>query len=313
MSDPFEPPSYSPAETAPLPMGTPPAPIPGSEPGQGRTSKLPLISLVISGVAFVVALIPGLLALGWLLLAVALILGIVTLLLKHAPRTLTYVAVALALVGILIAPLVYRFYLTKALSDAFDEWEKSESDKASMSAPSTPSDSDASSQGEASSSDQADGEKTDETGNSESPGVETSRENPAPLGSEIKTKDWTIVVNSVDLDAASKVVDANPVNTAPEDGEVYVLVNLTVTYNGDERDGDFPMYQLDYVSVEGNSFNAASKLLVAPEQLDSFQKMFKGASTTGNEVIAVKTSDIEKGVLMVKSDLFGDAVFVAIK
>lgn len=313
MSNPFEAPSHSPSGATPTPTDAPQAPMLGSVPAPAGSSKLPLISLIISGVGFVFSIIPGFLSLGWLVLAVGLILGIVTLLLKHQPRILTYIAVALAVVGILIAPLVYRFYLAKALHDAFSELEKSPSDKASVSAPSTSSDSAPSDKGEADTSDKAEGEKKEESSTSETTGEQTTRDNPAPIGSEIKTKDWTMVINSVDLDAASKVVDANPVNTAPEDGEVYLLINLTVTYNGDKREGDYPMYQLSYVSADGNSFDSTSKLLVAPEQIDSFKKMFKGASETGNEVIAVKTSDIEKGVLAVTPDILGDTVFVAIK
>lgn len=313
MSNPFEAPSHSPSGATPTPTDAPQAPMLGSVPAPAGSSKLPLISLIISGVGFVFSIIPGFLSLGWLVLAVGLILGIVTLLLKHQPRILTYIAVALAVVGILIAPLVYRFYLAKALHDAFSDLEKSSTDKASVSAPSKSSDSASSDKAEATSSDKAEGDKKTETGESETPGAKTSRENPAPIGSEITTKDWTLVINSVDLDAASKVVDANPVNTAPEDGEVYVLVNFTITYNGDEREGEYPMYQLSYVAADGNSFDSTSKLLVAPDQMDSFKKMFKGASATGNEVIAVKTSDIDKGVLAVKPDLFGDTVFVAIK
>lgn len=165
-------------------------------------------------------------------------------------------------------------------------------------------------------------EGADEPAVSETPGAEESeeppaaevgsRENPAPLGTSIETKEWRVVVNSVDLDATETVLTENPFNEAPADGNVIIMVNLTITYLGDEADGAMPWAAVAYVTPAGNTIDGTDKIIVPPDQLDTLSTLYNGASVTGNEAFEVPADGVENGVLAVTPDLLGDKTFVAV-
>ena len=139
--------------------------------------------------------------------------------------------------------------------------------------------------------------------------VGTTRENPAPLGTEITDGDWKVAVNSVDLDATDAVLSNNELNDAPEDGNVYILPNVTITYLGDEAQGMMPMAVFSYVTADGNSIDEDWQ--DAPDGIDTISELYKDASTTGNLVFSVPSS--VDGVLAVTPDMMSEKVFVAIK
>ncbi|WP_258934511.1 DUF4352 domain-containing protein [Nesterenkonia pannonica] len=109
-------------------------------------------------------------------------------------------------------------------------------------------------------------EEPEEEGGAE---VEGTRENPHPLGTEVSSGDWTVTVNSVDLEATDEVMAENQFNEAPEDGQTYILVNITAEYVGSDAEGDMPWASVEYVSPEGNTFTEGDALIVAPDAFDS--------------------------------------------
>ncbi|MGJ0204630.1 DUF4352 domain-containing protein [Leucobacter sp. gxy201] len=142
---------------------------------------------------------------------------------------------------------------------------------------------------------------------------EGTRENPYPIGSAITDGDWTATINSVNLDGTQAVMDTNPFNETPAEGTQYILVNVTLTYNGDNPDGSMPMMIAEYVTVDGNTINSFDKMVLPPEQFDNVSTLYTGASTTGNLAFEVPSATASEGVLAVKADMMGDKVFVKVQ
>ncbi|MFF8817855.1 DUF4352 domain-containing protein [Leucobacter sp. NPDC015123] len=142
---------------------------------------------------------------------------------------------------------------------------------------------------------------------------EGTRDNPFPIGSAVTDGDWTVTVNSVTLDGTQAIADENPFNEAPAEGSQHMLVNVTATYNGDDADGAIPMLTLEYVTKDGNTINSFDKMIVPPEQFNSIETLYAGASTTGNFAFEIPTATAGEGTLALKADMLGDKVFVAVQ
>lgn len=121
-----------------------------------------------------------------------------------------------------------------------------------------------------------------------------------------------MVINSVTPDATDAVVAASPINEAPDAGTVYMLINDTATYTGDDPDGGIPAFvSLNYVTAEGVTVDSLDKIVVAPDDIDTMSTLYDGASVTGNTAVQVPTP--VDGVLAVTAGMFADKVFVAIE
>lgn len=138
-----------------------------------------------------------------------------------------------------------------------------------------------------------------------------TRENPVPLGQSADVGGgWTLTVNSVNLNANDEVAAANEFNEPPPDGDVYVVVNITATFNGEGSD----TAGVDIAAL-GEGTNAVSgagtseKYAVAPDPIyDGFVEVFSGGTTEGNVVLEVPTADIDTLVLIGQSFLsFNDS------
>ncbi|RRD60127.1 DUF4190 domain-containing protein [Leucobacter sp. OH1287] len=158
-------------------------------------------------------------------------------------------------------------------------------------------------------------EKESDEGGSSSGGVGTSRDNPVEIGTPLKTEDWTVVVNSVNLDATEAVAAAEEYNDPAPDGQVYILVNMTVTYTGKDSAGQTPSLSVEYINKQGNTFGQydGGSFAVPPEKLDTFETLYEGASLTGNILLTVPKDGVADGVLGVTPEFFADKVFVALQ
>ncbi|MGO3832590.1 MAG: DUF4352 domain-containing protein [Microbacteriaceae bacterium] len=157
--------------------------------------------------------------------------------------------------------------------------------------------------------------KSEEAAATEKEAVEDAgkRDNPYPLGESYTDGDWTVTVNSVDLNATEAIAAENPFNDEPEDGNVYVMVNVTVAYDGDNGDGEMPTAIFEYVTADGNSIDSYSHMAVEPDALDSMATLYQGASTTGNISFSVPGDAAGEGTIAVKAHMMGDKAFFAVQ
>lgn len=277
------------------PGGEPGAPMPSAQetPGQkNQKNVLAIVALITAIVGFVFACLPGALIVGWVLLPIAFVLAIISLFMKGR-KGLGIAALIVSVVGTIAGVLVFFFSVTSAVDEAFSGGEMSAEQPASA------------------------GE--DGAGQAELAGTQnvqddmSTRANPHPLGTAITQGDWTVTVNSVTLDATPAVLAENQFNEPPAEGNQYLMVNLTATYNGDDPQGHTPWVDVEYVTVEGNTLNTYDHSAVTPDQFDSGSTLYTGASTTGNMVFEVPTATADEGTLAVTPDMFGDKAFVAVQ
>ncbi|GAA1824810.1 hypothetical protein GCM10009771_25250 [Nesterenkonia flava] len=263
-----------------------------------------LVALILAVIGAVFACVPGALIIGWVLLPIAFVLALVSLFLKGKKRGMGIAALIISVVGTVIGVVVFLSVVANAFSDSFNQ-------ETSGSAPAETREEESEDQEAASAEpDVAGTEEEEEVAGS--PDGEGTRENPYPLGAEISSGDWTVTINSVDLDATDAVMAENQFNDAPADGHLYLLVNVTAQYTGNDPEGSMPWVTVEYVSPQGNTFDAAESFAVAPDALDSTGTLYEGASATGNIALSVPAEEVEAGVLSVRPDLFSEKVFVSL-
>lgn len=271
-----------------------PHPPPAAQTGQPsprpEKNTLGLVALIMAVIGFIFACIPGALIVGWILLPVSFILALVSLF-QAGPKKLGIIALIVSIVGTLVGFIVFFAVVADAVDEAFSDGDTKIT---------TPDDADSN----------ADSGSNESDSDNAAAGT---RGNPLPIGSTVENDDWTVTINSVDLDATDKVMAENQFNDEPGDGNVYILINVTATYTGDDGDGETPWVSIDYVTSGGNTFAGSDSMAVAPDQFDSFETLYNGASTSGNMVIEVPADGVANGTLAVNPSMFGDKVFFAVK
>lgn len=94
---------------------------------------------------------------------------------------------------------------------------------------------------------------------------------------------------------------------------MYVLAELTATYNGADPAGEIPFATVEFVTPGGNTLKSYESGVVIPNSFDSLGTLYTGASTTGNFVFTVPVADVESGTFAISPTMLGDKVFVATK
>ena len=266
-------------------------------PAQERKSRntLGLIGLITAIVGAVFAVIPGAMIIGWILLPIAFVLAIISLFMKDQKRGQGIAALIISIVGTVIGFLVFFVVMASSVDEAFN-------DDVQVEAPVSDGD-------EAAEQDETPAE-ADEQNNDETSAEEGTRDNPLPLGSAIRSGDWEVTLNSVDLNATDAVLSENPFNDEPEEGNGYITANVTATYLGDDPAGETPAgVRVEYVSASGNSFDTTASMVIVPNYFNRSETLYEGASTTGNFGVEVPLEDIEHGQILLSPSMFGDGVF----
>lgn len=279
-------PVYQQQPAANVPAYQPPVP---SAPAKER-NILGIVALVLAAVGFIFACIPGALIVGWILLPIAFILGIVAVCLRDKVKWQGVAAIIVSVVGTIVAVAVFFAVVATSFNNAFNN-DVEVSDAPAVVEP----------------ADETDEEPAEE------PAAEVgTRENPAALGATIEGDDWTVVINSVNLDATDAVLAENDFNDEPDAGTVYIGINYTATYTGDDADGQMPAFvSIEYVTGAGVTVNGLDKILVGPDEMDTMSTIYNGASVTGNDYIQVPTP--VDGVIAVGAGMLADTVFVSTK
>ena len=278
------PPQY--AQQAPPQAPVPPqyAPQQPQPEAPKKNNIVALIAMIVGIVGFIFACIPGALIVGWVLLPIAFILGIVSLFLKGNRKWMGIVGIALSVVGTIVGAIVFFFVVATAVDEAFGDTETTVTQP----------------------SDEADEADDDDAADDASDAAQGTRENPYPLGSEISSSDWTVVINSYNTDGNATVAEANEFNQEPDAGSHYEIVNYTVTYTGDES-GFAAEVSVDAVTNGGNVINSYDNFVALDDGL-GLDELYKDGTATGSAAFVVP--DGETVVLRITPGLFSDEVFV---
>lgn len=264
----------------PVPPPLPAADLPASAPK--KTNVLALVAMIVAIVGFIFACVPGALIVGWILLPIAFVLSIVSLFLKGDRKWMGVVGLIVSIVGTIVGVVVFLAVIAGAAEEAFGGTETVvtqpvEEEDAVPAVEEEPAD--AAEQG--------------------------TRENPYPLGSQISSGDWIVVVNSHTADGAEAVA-ANGFNDPAPAGSHYELVNYTVTYTGDDS-GLAAEVGVSVVTSAGNVVNSFDNLVLLEDGF-GLDELYDGASATGSTAFLVP--DGETALIRVRPGMLADEVFV---
>lgn len=265
------------------------APAPRKNMPNKQSNVLGLIALIAAVVGFIFACIPGALIIGWILLPVGFILGLVSLFLKGKSKWMGVTALILSIIGTIVGFVVFFSVVTDSFDEALGSGDTTVVDGAGPEA----------------------GSKAPNEGSAEQGGT---RENPYSVGSIIENDEWRIVVNSVSLAATDTVLAANEFNEPPAEGSEYILVNYSTTYLGNDANGQMPAFVgMEYVTADGTTVNSYDNYASPPEPFDSTSPLYTDGTSTGNVVFEVPTQTAGQGVLAVRPSVIGNKVFIAVQ
>ena len=273
-------PAYSPPAEA-----LPPKAVKAKKP----RNVLGIVALIASVLGFIFACIPGALIIGWILLPIAFVLGIVSLFLKDKSKWMGLTALIVSIVGTIVGISVFFAVVSSSIDDALGS-------------------------GETTVVEPSEGAAADDGAAEEPAAASGTRANPYPIGSVIESDDWRVVVNSVTLAATEAVVAGNQFNEAPTEGSEYILVNYSATYIGDDADGQMPAFvSVEYVTADGTTVNGLDKMVIAPDSIDTMSTLYTEGTATGNVAVEVPSASAGQGVLAITPGMLADKVFVAVQ
>jgi hypothetical protein len=280
-----DPPAVPPSSFVPVAnYAVPTSAVPTASGPVKERNVLAIVALIVAGLGFIFSCIPGALIIGWILLPIGFILAIVALFLKGKGKGLAVTALIISVVGTIVAVVVFFAVVANSFNDAFNP-------KSTISAPSSSA------------------QPSQSKSAAPSAAVGT-RENPAPIGSQIKGTDFTVTINSVNLNGNDAVTSANQFNDPPADGTQYAIVNATITYTG-KTSATPAEVQIAYVTAGGNVINSFDKIVIGPDPQISANDLYTGASVTGNVVLQIPVND--NGLIRVSPGIVGDSSDVFVK
>jgi hypothetical protein len=245
-----------------------------------------IIGLVVAILGAIMSVVPGAAIIGWLLLPIGFILGLVGLFMNGKPKGTAIAAVIVSIVGTILAIAFFVTVVGDAFDDAFNEdVTVSQAD------------------GEGTAGGQSAADEAPEAGSAIG-----TRENPAAIGDAVSGDEWEVVVNAFTRNATDQVMAANPFNDPPPAGSQYALVNLTATYIGEGSSlADF--IGVAFVTDSGNVVRSFDNAAVVPDPLEG--ELYNAASATGNVDLAIPEG--AGGLLRLELGTFGGEVFVAVE
>lgn len=228
---------------------------------ESQKSILGLIAISTAVVGFIFACIPGALIVGWVLLPIALILGIVGLFQHGTPKGTSIAAIIVAILGTIVGVVVFFTVVTDAVDDAFSE--AFGGSDLSASEPAKP-----------------DGAPSDNEGDK----TAGSREDPLAIGETVTNDDWEIVLGAP-REAWAEVSAENQFNDAPKAGMEYWIVPVTATYIGDETGTAWVETTIKFVGSDNKTYG--DRCGVIPDDLSDVDELYPGGVAEGNTCVMI--------------------------
>jgi hypothetical protein len=229
--------------------GTYPPPPPPT-PAARQRNVLGLAALLLGTAGAVCAAIPATTIFSWVLLPVALVLGIVGVCRSGKAKGTSIAAIVVAIVGALVGVTVF---FVVAMGDALNQ----AIDSSRSPSPSS------SSAGE--------------------PDVGT-QENPLPLGDTVKSGDWEIELGEP-REAWAQIQAENRYNIAPDPGMEYWIVPVTATYLGAGTESAFLDVTVQFVGADDETYPDACGVI--PDPLSDVEDVSSGEVARGNVCVEV--------------------------
>ena len=230
--------------------------LPPSPPSREKNT-VGLIALIVGAVGFVFACIPGALVVGWVLLPIAFVLGIVGVCLSGKTNGTSIAAIIVSIVGGVVGVVVFFVLVGNAFSDAFRDSDlSSQSESRTQSSPRTT------------------------TG---SPKAGT-RENPFKIGQLVSNRDWEVTLGPP-REGGAAVAAENQFNDPPEAGMEFWIVPVTATYTG--SDTGSPAFGINVEFVGSDNRTYSDRCGVIPNPLADVGNLYSGGVAEGNVCVQI--------------------------
>jgi hypothetical protein len=239
-----------------------------------------LIALVVGIIGFIFACIPGALIVGWVLLPIAFILGIVGLLSSGKAKGTSISAVIISIVGTVVGVSVFALVVGNAFGNAFR--------KADLS-PSSPT-------------------VITGGGNGNQPDGGGSRDNPLRIGQTVSNQDWQVTLGSP-REASAEVEATNQFNEPAKAGMEYWIVPITATYTGSKTGNPTFGISVKFVGSDNRTYDG--RCGVIPDPITDVGDLYKGGVAKGNACVAVPSG--ASGLWTVSTGFGGKPVFFIAK
>lgn len=221
-----------------------------------RRNVLGIVALIAATIGLVFACIPGALVVGWVLLPVAFVLGIVGLFLPGKTKASSIAAVCVSIVGTVVGVVVFFVVVAKSFEETFNE-------PALSAAPSPP----------------AVG-----TGGEKTLSVPGSRANPLSIGQPVSNEKWTVVIGQP-REAWSLIEAENLYNNPPEPGMEFWMVPVRAAYKGTATGNAAWEVFVKFVGSDNRTYEDGCGVISDP--LTGVGELYPGGVAEGNVCVAV--------------------------
>jgi predicted small lipoprotein YifL len=144
----------------------------------------------------------------------------------------------------------------------------------------------------------------------EAPKLGTARSNPAPVGSEVIVDDMAFKILGATRPADEIIMAGNPFNTAPEEGEEYVLVELQATCQKSlDEQCSLNLFNISLIGSSGVTHNSEIMVAGVDGLLESTE--FYGGATVSGTLPFIIGQD-ETDLILVYEPFLGDAFYLEI-
>lgn len=242
-----------------------------------------IIALCTAVAGFILACIPLIFVVGWILLPAALVLSIVGLTLSGKTKGTSIAALITSIVGCIVGVIVFLLVTLNVFSEISRNGDIAGSLPGATINP-------------------------DEVTSGDS----GSREHPAPLGTTFQGDDWDVTVKDFDPDVTDEVLDADSFSSDLTYGSTYALAELEVTYTGQGRDDPWFDVDVAYVTADNDNLYAHHTNADAPDN-DIFNVGQMEAGETAVAKYLIEIPEDNEGVLLVEPGDIIDGVYVEVR
>lgn len=243
-------------------------------------NTLGLIALTVGIIGFIFACIPGALIVGWVLLPIAFILGIVGLLQSGKAKGTAIAAVVLSVVGTVIGVSVFIVVVKDSFSNALKKSDLSPPAPTAVNG----------------------GGDTNQSGD---PG---SRENPFPIGETVSNRDWQVTLGAP-REGWSEIAATNQFNPPPKRGMEYWIVPVTAIYNGDKTGSPSFGITVKFVGTDNRTYDDNCGII--PDPISDVGDLYRGGQAKGNTCVTIPAG--AGGLWTLSTGFVGQPVFFLAK
>jgi hypothetical protein len=267
----------------------PPWTPPGSDTGPKRRNPLGLAALAISSVGAVLACLPVVRPVGWLLLPVGFVLGFFALFGTNRKLGAALSALGITLAGTSVAAVVGVLTVDNTFTVSFREgFVNGYSVTSGRGSPATAA--------------IRDPAPTRSPEPAAGPG---SRAQPFAIGRTLTFDEWDVTIESIDLDGTAAIMDSKYSVDPPDPGMRYALITASSTYRGDGS-ARAQHIHLDFVTDSGVVHSWSDKHVMLQNPRHGGTELYTGGTHMGHGVIQIPQ---DEGGLLRVSDMQGDPMY----